>query len=325
MLACGGLAAAAGKLSKGQIIETINGQKLADIDPRIQLGQILAAAEASDGVLKFMVKDKPSAKAQEVIVKIPVLGAYRYRLRVNDGDHVGAGGGYAIYINGKLLIEQPRCAGRGQGAKPKGAFITKEFLKDFQGGEVTIAVKSFLRFNHKYKVKPTTRIPQGRISVHFEEMKLPPLGDDLVLKSATVIPMLSAEWQAKQDPDNKELQTGDDMFRWDGKFADNPSVRGSWKTIDQVETIDEFTPEKKMNTRRARITEMIFKNQGKTDSALYIWSGDTLMDLDRYEALRMTVKKIAGTDYLFVEAGGFSTRNKPGWRSPWCVMKRVGQ
>ena len=37
------------KLRPGQIIETINGQKLAEIDPRIQLGQILAAAEATDG------------------------------------------------------------------------------------------------------------------------------------------------------------------------------------------------------------------------------------------------------------------------------------
>ena len=65
-----------GKLKQGQYIETINGQKLADIDPRIQLGQIVAAAEATDGAIKFMVKDKADAKAQQVIVKIPVLGAY---------------------------------------------------------------------------------------------------------------------------------------------------------------------------------------------------------------------------------------------------------
>lgn len=72
----GSPAAATGKLKKSQIIETINGQKLKDIDPRIQLGQILAEAEATDGVLEFMVKDQPNAKAQQVIVKIPVLGAY---------------------------------------------------------------------------------------------------------------------------------------------------------------------------------------------------------------------------------------------------------
>ena len=38
--------------------------------------------------------------------EIPSLKAgHRYRIRVNDGEHVGAGGGYIIYINGKPLIE----------------------------------------------------------------------------------------------------------------------------------------------------------------------------------------------------------------------------
>ena len=54
-------AAATGQLKAGQIIETINGQKLADIDPRIQLGQILAAAEATDGLLKFAIKERGRA------------------------------------------------------------------------------------------------------------------------------------------------------------------------------------------------------------------------------------------------------------------------
>jgi hypothetical protein len=72
----GSPAEATGKLKPGQIIETINGQKLKDIDPRIQLGQIIAAAEAGDGAVRLMVKDTPAAAAQEVVVKIPVLGAY---------------------------------------------------------------------------------------------------------------------------------------------------------------------------------------------------------------------------------------------------------
>ena len=52
---------------------------------------------------------------------------------------------------------------------------------------MTIAVISFLRFNDKYKVKPSERIPQGRISLHLEEQKLPPMGDDLVTRSAKVV------------------------------------------------------------------------------------------------------------------------------------------
>ncbi|MCX6879432.1 MAG: DUF6288 domain-containing protein [Verrucomicrobia bacterium] len=72
----GSPAEATGKLKVGQMIESINGEKLKDIDPRIQLGAIITKVEATDGVIRFMVKEKPDATAGEVIVKIPVLGAY---------------------------------------------------------------------------------------------------------------------------------------------------------------------------------------------------------------------------------------------------------
>jgi len=256
--------------------------------------------------------------------KIPPLKkGHRYRLRVNDGEHVGAGGGHAVYINGKLLIEAKTCNGRGSGGLPKGAYITKEFLDDFQSGEVTIALKTFLRFNDKYKVKPSQRIPQGKVSLHFDEQKLPPMGDDLVLKSATVVPMLSSEWQSKQDPDDRELSATAVKFRWDGKFVANRKVLGSWHLIAQVPKIAEFDPQQRApRVRNTPLAAITLKDGGKTDDPTWVWSGNTLMDLNRYQALRMTVKRIAGTDYLFIEAGGFSERHPVGWQSPWCVMKR---
>ena len=72
----GSPADASGKLKKGQIIESINGQVLKDRDPRVLLGEWITAAEAKDGVLNMMVKDDPKAAAKKVIVKIPALGAY---------------------------------------------------------------------------------------------------------------------------------------------------------------------------------------------------------------------------------------------------------
>ncbi|NQT36116.1 MAG: hypothetical protein HQ581_01425 [Planctomycetes bacterium] len=246
----------------------------------------------------------------------------RYRLRVNDGNHVGAGGGHLIYINGRPLIETKSCNGRGSGGQPKGAFITKAFLDDFQGGEVTIAVMTFLRFNDKYKVKPSERIPQGKISLHFEEMTLPPMGDDLVMESATVVPMLTSAWQARQNPDDRELQTDGDKFLYDGKFVANPKVLGTWNIVDVVKTINEFTPGKETSTRGAQFNKMTFVDKGRTDRMMWLWSGDTLMDLTRYQALKMVEKTIGGDDYLFIESGGFSTRNPVGWRSSWYVMKR---
>jgi hypothetical protein len=72
----GSPAEAAGTLKKGQLIESINGQTLKDIDPRVLLGSIITKAEATDGVVKLRVKESATAPATEVIVKIPVLGAY---------------------------------------------------------------------------------------------------------------------------------------------------------------------------------------------------------------------------------------------------------
>ena len=63
---------AEGKLVAGQIIESINGEVLKDIDPRMWLGQMIAKTEAADGKMKFKLKGE--AKVAEV--QIPVLGAY---------------------------------------------------------------------------------------------------------------------------------------------------------------------------------------------------------------------------------------------------------
>lgn len=67
----GSPAEAAGNLKKGQIVESINGTTLKDIDPRVQLADILGKAEATDGVMKLKIQGEG-----EVVVKLPVLGAY---------------------------------------------------------------------------------------------------------------------------------------------------------------------------------------------------------------------------------------------------------
>jgi hypothetical protein len=255
--------------------------------------------------------------------KIPSLKeGHRYRLRVNSGEHVGAGGGHLIYINGKPLIEARQGGGRGSGGRPKGAYITKEFLDDFKSGEVTIAVKTFIRYNDKYSTKPTSRTPQGKISIHLDEQKLPPMGDDLVIKSATVVPMLSSEWQAKLDPEDASQDPDDNLFRWDGKFVANPKVLGAWQLVGQVAMIADFDPEKKTNPRNAPFSTITLRDGGGTSDSTWVWSGGILMDLNKYQALKMEVRKVGDTEYLFVEAGGFSTRNKPDWKSQWFVLKR---
>lgn len=252
----------------------------------------------------------------------PLREGHRYRIRVNDGDHVGAGGGYKIYINGRPLAESLNCVGRGGGGQPKGAFVTREFLEDFQRHEVTIAIKTFLRFNDKYKVKPSEAIPQGKISIHLEEQKIPPMGDDLMLKSARVIPFLNSQWQASQDPNDRELQSAAAQYRYDGVFIPAAELQGRWKTLGVVKTIEEFRPGQRLDPRRAPWSSLELRAQGETDQGSRIWSGRRLLDLTKFEALEMKVVEIEGTEYLFVETGGFNQRHPVDWKSSWAVLQR---
>jgi HEAT repeat protein len=260
--------------------------------------------------------------------KIPkIKPGYRYRLRVNEGTHVGLGGGFMIYVNGKEFSELKQGTGRGGGEKAKGGFITKDFLKDFQGQEVTIAVKTFLRFNQKYSAKPTSRTPQGRISLHFEEQKLPPINDDQVIESATVVPFITTEWQEKQfattDAATTDATADDGKLRYDGEFVTNSAIVGDWTVIDQVVSAEAFTLEKIKNRNpRSPYKDITFGKDGRTSHGFWQWSGEYLMDLDRYQGLKMKVQDVGGENYLFVEVGQFSTGNKPGWKSQLYVLKR---
>ena len=65
-----------GKLKPGMIIHTINGEKLADIDPRIQLGNMITKAEAADGKMTMVVSDDLEGATRKVVVQLQALGAY---------------------------------------------------------------------------------------------------------------------------------------------------------------------------------------------------------------------------------------------------------
>lgn len=258
--------------------------------------------------------------------KIPELKpGHRYRLRVNDGNHVGLGGGHLIYINGKQLQETEQGGGRGSGTRQRGAYITADFLDEIDGKEVTIAIKTFIRYNNKYKTKPPSKTPQGKMSIHFEEQKLPPMGDDLVLKSAGVVAMENSVWQEAQFDEDASADPGEQLFRWDGEFEDNAAVRGAWQGLGQVEKIEDFVPSDNPRLRRGSIAGINLKADGKTDLAYMLWTGDMLMDLTRYEALKMVPKTINGKDYLFIETGDFHQNKKPGWATTWNVLERPKQ
>ncbi len=244
-----------------------------------------------------------------------------YRLMIGDSVNVGTGDGYRIYVNGKLLIEVEDGIGRRQGGRPRGAFITKNFLGEFGKGPVTIAATSFLRYGEK-SIITMPPVPQGTFGLWMEEMNLPPLDDATFQKSATLIAMVDANWQSKQDPENAELSPDDNRFLYDGKFIANPAVPGEWKTVAVVPTVDAFNPKLKSDVKKAPYKSLSFKEGGTTSLGTLIWSGDTLMDMVKNQAVKMTAKTIDSQDYLFIEVGGFSQKNPPTWKSPLVVLKR---
>jgi len=263
-------------------------------------------------------------------VKLPKMrNGFRYRLLVNDGNHVGTGGGYTVYVNGKIFTRGgiPK---RGLGGLPKGAFITEKEIASFSDKEVDIAVISFIRYNRSYQYKPRVKEPQGRISLHFEEMKIPPFAYEQVMKAAKMVPMLSAEWQARQflTADEKD-QDGDASakFKYKGDFLSNPTIVGEWQTVGMIDKLEDFDVSKTLLMGRPDFRRLTLNKDGSTNIPTRLWTGFKLLNLNRFEVSRIKHQKINKKEYLFIELGKFggATGKTVGWTTPWHVMIRKSQ
>lgn len=244
----------------------------------------------------------------------PLKEGHRYHLLVGGMSHVSSGEGHRIYINGKLFSEKPRGVDKREGAQPISGHISREWWQDFQGGETDIAFISFMANQKEGQAR--------HLTIWLQEMKLPTVGEKELLESAKVTPMTSSAWQALQDPDANDLNPEDGKFLWDGKLTTDARLAGSWKTVGFVTDPAEFDAAKPKEANRAPMQTLELKADGTTGDPLVIWSGNTLMDLHKNEALQMRVESVGGTDYLFIEAGGFQTKSGNTWKCPWFVLKR---
>ena len=238
----------------------------------------------------------------------PLKPGHRYRLLVGGRSHVYTSDGWAVYVNGKLIAEAKSKGGMGSGALPKGAFITTDWLNDFKGGKVVVAAIAF-QGNRK----------RDNINIWFEEMKIPPFSAKQLHQWAAEVSLLSSEWQARQDPSRNPDDPDAGKYKWDGKVVANPALVGSWTAVDMVPAIEAFDPAKPSRPAHTLpYREMTFQNDGKTAAPLRLWTGDTLLDLEQRQVLKLTLKG----DHLFIEAGGFSDKHPLGWKTQIVVMKR---
>jgi hypothetical protein len=240
---------------------------------------------------------------------------YCYRLLVGNLSEVGRGEGVRVYVNGKLLFERTRGIDRREGGAPTGVGIDKAWWPEFDK-PVTIAATSFLRIENGGT--------QGnRLFVWLQEMKAPPV-EELIRESATVVPMTSSAWQSRQNnPDTPDLDPAQGKFLYDGQFRENRAALGAWAAVAQVAAPEAFNgAASNVDPKAVPFVEITFKEGGLTDHPLRTWSGDFLFNLDRNEALRMTLRPVNGTDHLFVEAGGFSEKHPFGWKPALLVLKR---
>ena len=247
---------------------------------------------------------------------------HSYRLLLSSASHVGMNSPITVYVNGRSVAHGGG-ARRNQGGRPMGILLSQELIASFNDKEVVLSAVCHTR-THK------RREPGNFITVWVEEMKNPPVTAEQAWDGLKQIPMQSSLWQQAQDTDVAEISSNEELFKYDGTFVANAAVHGTWTPIGKVAAIDDFKPGSEIDKTLPGYRSITFKEKGFTDATTRYWSGDTLMDLNRTPfALTMKNTSIDGADYLFIEAGDFTTyyerqtyKQPRTWKSSWFVLKR---
>lgn len=237
-----------------------------------------------------------------------------YRMLVGGRSFVMGGDGSDVWINGKRrenrrkqdasITGVPKRAG----GQPWGFVFDEKLRQEFDGDPVTIAATGFLKLDRGGN-------KGNHQSFWLETMKLPSLTEEDVLKAMKLTPLATSAWQ--------ESGRSDDKFLFDGTFKPNKAIEGQWVQVGVLPAGETFTPEMKLRHEGRNFFGTIdFKADGRTHSELLYYSGDMLLDLQRLQALKMTLKDIDATTYMFVETGNFADDKMIEASLPIYVLKR---
>ena len=116
-----------------------------------------------------------------------------------------------------------------------------------------------------------------------------------------------------------ESRTSDKI---DYPFVDDPNVIGTWRSVDYVETPEQFRPDRKRwKAGDLFLKELDFLPEGKIKNSQDIWTKGLVLDTDSKTASRYIFKEIDGSTYMFYEwkSGDYIFR---GEKPSYYVLKK---
>jgi hypothetical protein len=108
----------------------------------------------------------------------------------------------------------------------------------------------------------------------------------------------------------------------DYPFVDDPNVVGTWKSVDFVDTVEQFNPDRRhWIASELFLKELVFEPGGKTTNPWRTWTRGLVLSSSSKTASRYIIKEINGSTYMFFEwkSGDYTIR---GMKPKYYVLKK---
>jgi hypothetical protein len=90
-------------------------------------------------------------------------------------------------------------------------------------------------------------------------------------------------------------------YRLDYTFEDDPAVIGAWRSIDLVDSVEQFVPGRKTSDRELWLNHLIFEPGGQVRGAVFTWTKGLVFHSGMKTASRYDIRDMDGSTYLFFE------------------------
>jgi hypothetical protein len=125
----------------------------------------------------------------------------------------------------------------------------------------------------------------------------------------------------KKAPDKPYVESRT-VDKIDYPFIDDPEVVATWKSVDFVDTVEQFNPDRRhWKGSELFLKELVFLSGGKTTNSWRTWTIGLVLDSNNKTASRYIIKEINGSTYMFFEwkSGDYTIR---GMKPKYYVLKK---